>query len=206
MRYTPDWEPLADALTRVIATGLTEDEAKTDICSAMADQKVNVRAKVDENERGLPRRFFEGRHVGVPPDLMPGDLDWAHSRPHGLWGIGPVGPGSYTNPYWTWKLRRIDRVELATADILGIFGAAKSKFTGGGTDDDREGATVLLRDLFLKNPSLIKKDALEQCQERYPRLSERTFNAYVWGKGRELANLPPKAPPGPKPKSSRSTQ
>jgi hypothetical protein len=205
VRYTPDWEPLADALTRVIATGLNEDEAKTDICSAMADRKVNVQVRVAENERGLPRKFFEGFRVGVPRDLKPGDLDWAHSRPHGQWRIGPVGPDSYSDPYWTWKTRRIDRVELATADVLWIFGSPKSTVKRGEINDDEEKAAVTLGDLLIRNQHLKKADAFKQCQEQYPKLKKRGFEQRVWAKARQLAKLRPKASPGRKPKSPRST-
>ena len=42
MAYTPDWEPLADAFKRVVATGVPEDEAKRGISRAIADGKIRV--------------------------------------------------------------------------------------------------------------------------------------------------------------------
>ena len=40
MAYTPDWEPLADALKRIVAAGSDEEEAKNDLCRAVADRKI----------------------------------------------------------------------------------------------------------------------------------------------------------------------
>ena len=53
MAYTPDWEAIADALKRVMATGTTEDEAKTDLCRALADRKIDIRVRT-------PRAVTEG--------------------------------------------------------------------------------------------------------------------------------------------------
>ena len=50
MPYVPDWQPLAAALERVMATGATEDNAKLDICRAVADQKIDVRVRIAASE------------------------------------------------------------------------------------------------------------------------------------------------------------
>ena len=46
MAYTPDWEPLADALKRVLATGVDKDEARVDLCRAVADRKIHIRVRI----------------------------------------------------------------------------------------------------------------------------------------------------------------
>ena len=94
MAYTPDWEPLADALERVMATGATEDEAKIDLCRAMADRNINVRVRIAASDYGMRGQVFSKRNVGVPPHLGPGDLDWVQSRPLKPWSIGPM-PGQH---------------------------------------------------------------------------------------------------------------
>lgn len=44
MAYVPEWEQLAEALERVIASGgLSTQEAQCDICRAIANQKIKVR-------------------------------------------------------------------------------------------------------------------------------------------------------------------
>ena len=46
MAYVRDFEPLADALKRVLAaTSVKEDEAKRDICHAVADKKIAVQVR-----------------------------------------------------------------------------------------------------------------------------------------------------------------
>jgi len=82
--YTPDFEPIADALKRVMAGGMSEDEAKTDLCNAVADRKIDVRVTIATTGQ----LFWDG-NVRVPPHLKPSDLDWVHSRPFAKWPIGP---------------------------------------------------------------------------------------------------------------------
>ena len=81
--YTPDFEPIADALKRVMAGGMSEDEAKTDLCNAVADRKIDVRVTIATTGQ----LFWDG-NVRVPPHLKPSDLDWVHSRPFAKWPIG----------------------------------------------------------------------------------------------------------------------
>ena len=87
--YTHEWEKLADALKRVrAATGESEEQAKIDLCNAIAGRKINVRVRVVASGS-----CFSGGNVGVPPYLAPDDLDWQHSSPlpPKRWQIGPAG-------------------------------------------------------------------------------------------------------------------
>jgi hypothetical protein len=119
--HTPDWEWLADALNRVVAIGIHESEAKIELCKAVADRKIAVRVKIAASETGIPRSLFYDDNVQVPPHLKPDDFDWEQSRPRQRWPVGPVGPQSYTYPYWEWKRRQVDLVELATSDVERLF-------------------------------------------------------------------------------------
>jgi hypothetical protein len=53
MAYIQDWERLSDALSRVKMAGFNEREAKRDICSAIADGKIDVRFLVAKDEGGI---------------------------------------------------------------------------------------------------------------------------------------------------------
>ena len=115
MAYVPDWLPLAGALQRVTSTGVGEEEAKTDLCRAVADRKIVVRVRIASTGK-----VCSGRNVGVPPHLSACDLDWVKSRPLAQWGIGPVGPENYT---WLegWTKQPLDLIELSTVDVIEVL-------------------------------------------------------------------------------------
>lgn len=131
MTYVPDWEPMADALQRVVAIGLVEDEAKRQLCRAIADRKLELRIILTEDpSRGVPEQAVSGSEFHIPPRLSPGDIDWIKSRPLTDWP--PVGyrPGQ---PMMTMLHidrirhlveRKIAQIRLPTTDIMAIFGAA----------------------------------------------------------------------------------
>jgi hypothetical protein len=114
--YSPEWEALADALKCVVAaTGVSEQQAKTDICNAMADRKIEVRVISGE-------RTFSGGNVGVPRRLNPDDFDWSHSRPLKQWFIGPM-PGQHYS--WNGSNVPISLVEVSTADVREVLSNVK---------------------------------------------------------------------------------
>ena len=116
MAYTPDWEPLADALKRVMAAGVSEDEAKLDLCRAVADLKIRVRVRIGKYAR--KGQVFAGGNVEVPTHLAPHDFDWELSRPLAQWEIGPQ-PGERWGRGWEkWPL---DLIELSTADVANVL-------------------------------------------------------------------------------------
>lgn len=118
MAYTPDWEAIADALKRVMATGTTEDEAKTDLCRALADRKIDIRVRIAASGYGRQRQVFSDGNVGVPPHLSPNDVDWTQSRPLGPWLIGPKLGEHYS---WNWENRPLDLIEVSTADVIAVL-------------------------------------------------------------------------------------
>lgn len=120
MAYTSDWEPLADALKRVMTTGASEEEAKTDLCRAMADRKIDVRVRIAASDYGMRGKVLSDGNVGVPRHLRPGDLDWAQSRPFGQWPIGPR-PGEHYEWIGGWENRPLDLIEVSTADVKSVL-------------------------------------------------------------------------------------
>ena len=201
MAYTPDWEPLADALKRVMATGSSEDEAKTDLCRAMTDRKIGVRVRIAASDRGMRGQVFSRGNVGVPPHLGPGDLDWVQSRPLKRWSIGPM-PGQHYSWIGGWKDRPIDFIELSTADVAEIFPNARGATKASATTAKETAAIKALASHLESNPDMKRADAADWCRERGHQLGKRPF-ARVWQAARSRAGLEPIAPAGRKPKSSR---
>ena len=221
MPYVPDWQPLAAALERVMATGATEDNAKLDICRAVADQKIDVRVRIAASEYDLGGRSFSDGNVGVPLRLNPRDFDWVRSRPLSRWSIGPMLGEHYT---WTsgWSEQSLDLIELSTRDVRRILcgddlaaqlGSALTAPLGTLTDDGaapdgtagtakQESNAIKALAVHLKaNPKLTRGDA-EAYLKGY-QISARGFQSRVWPEARRRAGLPAKASPGRRTKSSR---
>ena len=118
LAYTPDWETLADALKRVILAGSAEQQAKADICNAVADRKIAARVFVDDSHQLDRRKMFSGGNVGVPSRLDPDDFDWSRSRPFKKWFIGPM-PGQHY--FWNGDNRTVSLIELSTADVRQVL-------------------------------------------------------------------------------------
>jgi hypothetical protein len=119
--YVRDFEPLADALKRVLAaTSVKEDEAKRDICHAIADKKIAVQVRVDTSDLSFGGRTYCRGNVAVPRHLNPDDFDWLQSRPLKPFSIVPL-PGE--NYYWyaSRQGRVIELIELSTADVTNLL-------------------------------------------------------------------------------------
>ena len=121
--YVPDWERLAGALERVIATGVPEQEAKTNICNAIADRNIHVRfVTLKTWAEGKPgggigttQTICDGSEVDIPASLRPADFDWQKSRPMISWR--KVGPDAWTLPY----IEIVDRMELFVRDVTRLL-------------------------------------------------------------------------------------
>jgi hypothetical protein len=115
--YSPDWVLLADALKRVMATGVSEAEAKADLCNALADKKIDVRVRIAKSDRARGGEVYSDGNVAVPSHLAPTDFDWKLSSPFAPWSIGPRLGEHY---FWIggWEKRPIDLIELWTANVI----------------------------------------------------------------------------------------
>jgi hypothetical protein len=196
--YTPDWEPLADALNRVMAAGAEEDEAKTDLCGAVANRKIDVRVRVAASDRSFGGRVFSDGNVGVPSHLRPGDLDWARSRPLVQWQIGPIGAQNYT---WIsgWEDRPLDLIELSTADVIEVLCGGGSEKVASLTAGQETARALAIQ--LKSNPQMSRAEAKAWCKKSGYNVSGSGFQSRVWPNSRAQAGLPVQAPPGRKKKS-----
>jgi hypothetical protein len=117
--YRPIWEPLRAALERVIASGVAQQQAKIEICQAIADRKIGIRTLMEKGASNVGGKTLMGGNVEVPPRLDPADFDWVKSRPLARWNTGPDArnPTERYFAMWPWKPRSIELIELSTADV-----------------------------------------------------------------------------------------
>jgi len=116
-RYIPDWEPLAAALKRIVESGVEEEQAKLDLCRAIADDKISVRATVAKPNK--LESIFPRDNIVVPKHLQPTNIDWVKSRPTKAWRIGPAPGQHYTG--WDGGAEWIDLIEVATTDVVELL-------------------------------------------------------------------------------------
>jgi hypothetical protein len=117
-RYVPDWEPLAVAVERILASSVEEEQARLDLCRAIADGKISIRATVIKPNK--PERVFSRDNIVVSKHLKPTDIDWVKSSPTKAWWIGPA-PGQHYSG-WDGGTMWIDFIEVATADVIELLG------------------------------------------------------------------------------------
>jgi hypothetical protein len=133
MPFVPDWERLGEALKRVMEAGVSNSEAKRDICRAIADGKIRVRTPVELITRDVvdhqfnhrfarqyqrfARQLYEGRRrLDMPSRLKPRDLHWRDSRFKAPWLFQP-GMEGYPGPPRNWHVL----IELFSADVTKVL-------------------------------------------------------------------------------------
>ena len=124
MAYNSVWERLSDAATRVMTeAGISNDEAKSDICQAIADGTVKIRGKLERHTTEFIRSsktVLEGKDFEIRTDLKSEDLDWERSRPVKAWR---VRRGHYSPPgYWD-----LEWIELFSPDVTKVLCPAASR-------------------------------------------------------------------------------
>ena len=206
MADTPEWETLADALQRVMATGVTEDKAKNHICLALADQKIRVQVTIADTEVSSKRGKTRTAGIGIPRDLAPDDFNWVHSRPLKPWLIGPATVAeSYFSVFGSESLR-IASIKLFRADVTQVLCGGertnnKPENTPTASAAQESAAIKALSSHLKANPDLARADARACCYEKGFSLTGRGFQDRVWPQARKEAGLDPRAAPGRKRKS-----
>jgi hypothetical protein len=124
--YTPEWEPIAAALKRLVDTGMARNEAKRDLCRAIADRKISVRVHFAADPyRHLPEEELSGADLTIPSRLSPKDIDWRSSRPLGSWGSVSKRPSEPVTLFAARAGRLVDRkievIEVRTLDVSNLF-------------------------------------------------------------------------------------
>jgi hypothetical protein len=180
-------------------TGASEDEAKMDLCRAMADRKIDIRVTIASSDRGMGGQVFADGNVRVPPHLRPGNLDWVGSRPLDQW---PIGPRLGEHYEWTggWKNRPFDLIELSTADVIEILCGDEDGRIPSATAGQETAAVKALASHLKDNRQLTRAEAMEWLRMAGFTLTGRGFQSRIWPQAREQAGLQATAPPG-RPKS-----
>jgi hypothetical protein len=203
MGYIRDWLRLSEALELVMAAGQSNSEAQSDICNAIADEKIRIQLSLGEAE--LHGKVIESfpRVDSIPRDISPNEMDWQNSRPKGSW------PDSVP-PYRV----RVTLILLSSADVIKVLCGDKNPSElrirtegirdGSPANSGQEKAATRALAAFLKdNPDVTRASAADWCRAQGFSLTSRGFQFRVWPEARKQAGLSATALPGRKPKSSR---
>jgi hypothetical protein len=145
-RYTRAWEDLRDVLARLLHAGWTKQDAKEDVCRALAeappDRKIDFRVMVqveEDGDDGAPPGYrniktkarseghwLNSQQVRIPPSLKPADFDWERSCPTAPWLT--TFASSFADPRIGEEpeRRKIDLIELRTSDVVRLFEPSNS--------------------------------------------------------------------------------
>jgi hypothetical protein len=135
LTYLPTWEPIKEALQRIVVAGLSKKQAQRDLCRAIGDGKIAIRLDLAADpSRGLPRKALSFPTLEIPPLLSPEDIDWPRSRPSQrsqLWTGPSQRPGEPTLLYFHKNHdlmgRTVDLIEVRVADVTKVFGNTESQ-------------------------------------------------------------------------------
>lgn len=122
MVYISKWERLLEALNRVIASDArSEGEVQRDICQAIADGAVSIRAKLKRHatrQSKAANTVLMGDTFQIPVTIKPDDFDWQDSRPLRPW---LVKRGAFSVPgYW-----EVEWIEVCRAEVTSVLCPAK---------------------------------------------------------------------------------
>jgi len=204
LAFRPTWLRLGEAVELLVERGVTSELAKASLRRAIQSGKrvrltggspsgpfsgdlrfrvhTEFRHNVGSKWWAQPQLKFPASTIEVPSGGDPGSSDEFEIKPR-------------------WQL-----IEIWADDIEHLWpvSSAISKRTGATVNENA--AIKVLASHLRSNRNLTRGEAASWCRQEGFKLSERGFQSRVWPRAREQADLPAKAPPGRKPKSSRVTR
>jgi hypothetical protein len=91
----PKWERLSGAVDRIVnSADISREQVTTDLCRALSDGDIEVRAKLAKHAFRLQTSsdVVSGSDLQIPTQLKPSDFDWQRSRPIKPWSIFKRSP------------------------------------------------------------------------------------------------------------------
>ncbi len=132
-----EWESLAAALSRLLLGGLNGSEAKADLCYAIANRKIDVRAHCTNG------CMLKGNDIDVPTLLNPEDFDWPQSQPRKPWQSRPTVADHYETRN---VMIDVSLVELRTEDVTRVLGFRTDTAVASTGSNDRQATPATVAD------------------------------------------------------------
>jgi hypothetical protein len=183
------FESLSDAVKQLESEGFTRKRAQRNICDALYDRRFLKRLLWAERETpsGIIVRPQHVRRLGGVSS--PGDIDWETS--------------SLKRPLLDSRGKRLAKIEIQISDVAWYLKWGDLSASTQPTGAEEIGAIRALSSQLRKNEDMKFAEATAWCASEGYELTGKGFRYRVWPKAREAAGLPPRAPRGRKPKSSR---
>jgi len=210
--YTPEWEPIGEALKRLVASGMSEREAKRDLCRAIAEGAIDFRVHLsaDPNRHSAPT-MVRAAEVDVLWRFSSDDIDWQKSQSLKPWSIHQQRPGESAIMFSARAAhlfeRTIEMIEVFVADVARTLcaaepvrkaasvGAKKVCTTIAAENDCRHALVQLMK----AQPDI--PIAKSELRKQFPQVPARGWNRAYRAAATE-ANGPAWSAPGRRPKKS----
>ena len=124
MGYISKWESLSEAADHIMSwTDVALEEARADLCKAMSDGSLEIRAKLAKHATKLQTSAstVEGTQLQIPIRLRPDDIDWRHSRPQKPWLLVRPLPRHHGGEWY------LDLIEVCRESVTGLFSASETE-------------------------------------------------------------------------------
>jgi hypothetical protein len=199
-------------LKRFGASGLSEREAKRDLCRAIADGAIAIRLHLAEHPyRHLSETIVSAAEIDVPWRFSPDDIDWQKSRPLKPWPIVQQRWGETVTIFAARASRLLERtietIEVCGADVARTLCAPEPAAKVASPGSERVRTTIASEnECRLALVRLMKEQpdtpiAKSELRKRFPRVSTRGWNRAYLAAATE-ANAPAWSAPGRRPKKS----
>jgi hypothetical protein len=210
--YTPQWEPIGDALKRLVASGKPEREAKRDLCRAIAEDDIDFRVHLSADPNLYsPPTIVRAAEVDLPWRFSSDDIDWQKSQPLKPWSIHQQRLGESAIMFSARAAhlfeRTIEMIEVSVADVARTLCAAEPARKAASVGAEKVRTTIASEnDCRLALVQLMKAQpdnpiAKSELRKQFPQVSARGWNR-VYRAAATEANAPAWSAPGRRPRKS----